>query len=295
MNTISTGKQSALVEFPPELVQEIFHYGAQISTTFCVTLCSVSKWTRTLALPHLYATVIVGGLRKSAKFVAALREPPSDLVLKLGSHPGLAVHNLLIEAVSNAVVFIFRTCDNLTHIALHSDNLLWLFHSSSAQGTFLISSDDIARKPDLDLTITTIAKGADWSGARFVNPNTPTSPLFSKITRIRLPVVDTYAGNVTISHFPRLTHLAIPFCFPTHDLSQLPVMEHPSLEVLVVVIVADLVKDVDRLRLEDWIKEINRREQSLRVTLVESDSLRWKGGWENEVRGGKSIWDAAAV
>jgi hypothetical protein len=106
------------------------------------------------------------------------------------------VRSLWVEAVSDCVVCIFEECDNLIHLALHADNLLWLAYSSLSPDGSLnsLSHNSITRKQDLDLVI---VKGKDRSLSSFVQDDpTLTTPLFQKITRFRVTRIGSYGEEL---------------------------------------------------------------------------------------------------
>ncbi|KAF9457261.1 hypothetical protein BDZ94DRAFT_256391 [Collybia nuda] len=272
-------------ELPPELVHNIFHYAARRSTPFCLVLCQVSRWTRELALPHLYSTVIIKNHSASSDYIKYL----GKYYFKFLQHdfqPTTALRSLWIAAVSDRVVSIFGKCDNVVHLALHADNIFWLVHASSSEWKVL-SHEVITRKQDLHITV---IDGKNWALTQFINVDpTLTTPLFSKISHLRLAKTKDYETDLTISHFTRLTHLAVPFYLPSHDLSALErTLAHKSLECLVVVIYVDLVTAEDRLRVDNWFKD--KWVTGKRVSIVESTSKGIQEEWEEEVRGGKNIW-----
>lgn len=291
LTTLSLQPNVQWGDLPPELVYEIFHTTARLSTTFCLTLCQVSTWARQLALPHLYSTVITKTHGTTSQYNRRLHKAASDPSNGC-FEPKTALRSIWNESVADRIVTIFEECDNLVHIALHADNLHWLAHASSPIGQNRLPHDAITRKQDLHLVI---IKGNNWSLTRFINDNpTLTTPLFSKITHLRLGEIDNYRTRLAISHFTRLTHLAVPFWkMPdAHDLSEFNrVLMHQSLECLVIVIVTDLVAVEDRSRLEEWFQEKCKTER--RVFLIDSQSDAIQREWEEEVRGGESIWGRA--
>lgn len=279
-------------ELPPELVHNIFHYAARRSTPFCLTLCRVSSWARQLALPHLYSTVILRDHNSSSNYMKYLRKSPFKPP-QIDFQPTTVLRSLWIEAVSDRIISIFDKCDNLVHIALHADNLLWLVHASSEAGGNRLSHDAITRKQDLRVTI---IKGDNWTLVRLVNFEEPnrTTPLFSQITHLRLIKIRDYETDISISHLTRLTHLAVPFWLPSHDLSALDhILGHHSLELLVVVVYVDLVAFEEIPRVGSWYRE--KRAGGQRVSIVESTSRGIQEEWEEEVRGGKDMWSLAAL
>lgn len=125
-------KPISLVDFPPEMVNEILHYGCILSTSFCLALCQISSWTRKLALPYLYSTVVIKKHSSNQSLLLALTpkftpicSPSPQFSLKD------CIENLWVKAVSNKIVTLFHSCPNLRNIALPPDNTLWLAYASS--------------------------------------------------------------------------------------------------------------------------------------------------------------------
>jgi hypothetical protein len=61
--------------------------------------------------------------------------------------------------------------------------------------------------------------------------------------------------------------------------------------MLVVVIVKDVVQGVDREELEEWVRGVRKTDRRLYV--LEGHSLHFRDEWEEEMRGGESIWERA--
>jgi hypothetical protein len=279
-------------ELPPELVHVIFHHAARWSTEFCLTLCRVSSWTRRLALPHLYSTVILKNHGSSSHYIKRLSKPPLTPP-QYDFHPKTVLRSLWNEPVSDRIVSIFEQCDDLVHMALHPDNLFWLFHASSSSASYRrLSHDAITRKQDLHIVIVAGTRLVLRSLTRFIDQDPSLiTPLFSQITHLRLARIDEYETDLLISQFTRLTHLAVPFWLSSHNPSMLDrTLNHQSLEVLVVVIYVDLVGVEDHLRVESWFRE---RKAGKRVFIVDSTFDGLQKEWEEEVRGGKDLWSVA--
>jgi len=126
-------------------------------------------------------------------------------------------------------------------------------------------------------------------GAAPAPPTPPEIPFYPKIRKLRLPLMKSY--KVTLKSFPRLTHLAVPFAYSTQDTQALDTwLEHPTLEVLVIVIIEHLTSEAEVRRISEWVEGAQRRNISVKVglALVSSDDM--VTAWETEVRGGTSIW-----
>lgn len=280
-------------DFPPELVQEFVHHAACLSTGSCLALCRVSSWTRKLALPHLYSTVILKTHLQKKHFLECLSRSPFTSV-HLHFEPKKEVRGIWVEPASDHIVSIFEQCDNLTHIALHADNLLWLFYTSSILGHNHLPHDAITRKQDLDIVI---MKGTSWNLIDYIHLQTAvTTPFFNRITRLRVTTIDNYKRRLHISLYPCLTHFAVPCYLDSHELCAFRrVLEHPLLEVFVVVLYRDISGDKTRKRVQEWVQETRTIEQSLKVYVVESDVTEVQKEWEEEVRGSQSFWDKASL
>jgi hypothetical protein len=64
-----------------------------------------------------------------------------------------------------------------------------------------------------------------------------------------------------------------------------------SLKMLVVAVLVDLITEVDRVEIEKWLREVRQADQ--RLYMVERHSRDFRDEWENEMRGGETVWDRA--
>ncbi|KAF8905773.1 hypothetical protein CPB84DRAFT_564819 [Gymnopilus junonius] len=293
---IKAGSQAktSILDLPTELVVDIFHYACCLSTSFSSALCQLSTWTRKIALPYLFLTVIIKKLGNKQGFTKVLNQGPS--------HPSTPdfkpkdyVESLWLEAVSNRTLSIFRACDNLVNLALPVDNLMWLVYSSSPAMHTLspLSPRAITRKKDLHLLILN-AKKPNWSLREAVNNDpTLTSPFFAKVTHLRIGLVGPYITHLELAHFTRLTHIAIPYHQPEYqNLSDLlRVFDFPSTICLVVVLLTDMLYDTQYQEAVDWVKRT--RVTNPKVYVVTSRQPDLQSEWEEEARHGLSIWDKA--
>ncbi|KAF8959446.1 hypothetical protein BDZ97DRAFT_1395061 [Flammula alnicola] len=287
----------ATLTLPLELVDHILQYACILSTSFCLALSQLSKWTRQLALPYLYSTIIIKKLRTATVLPHILQTTPYHSPIP-AFLPKVHVRSLWIEAVSNRTLEFFRYCDNASNIALNNDNFLWLVQaSSSAQNRmpFLsgqLSGQSILRKPDLHLLMLD-AKRPDWSLAPLADSDP--SPLFNKITHLRIGRIGPYTSHLDLAHFKRLSHIAIPYHFPQQQpLSELlRVFDFPSTIFLVVVLVKDALSELEYRNALEWI--IETRTANPKVYAIASEDQDLQKEWEEEARRGLDIWSKAEM
>jgi hypothetical protein len=215
----------------------------------------------------------------------------------LGSPALPLIRNVWMEAVSDRIISFFNACDNIQHLALVDEAFLWLIHSSSptaAADRFNRKIPALALVRDQDLHLTMISARRNWIRREYISNVTMRSPLLSKITHIVFAEIAAFPVASDLQSFTRLTHLAVPFYKGIEDGLRLPsLLAVPSLQMLVVVIVTSDVEEEDRTCIEDRVADLRKIDR--RIYLAES---RYRGvgiqePWEEEVRGGESIWDKA--
>ncbi|KJA18183.1 hypothetical protein HYPSUDRAFT_45501 [Hypholoma sublateritium FD-334 SS-4] len=292
MDAANSSQDDFSAILPPEIVDHIFRYACILSTSFCLALCESSSWTRKLAIPYLYSTIVVTKLRKAMTLSAALglqlvNSPIPNFV------PKAHVRSIWIEPVSNMTLHIFRTCDVLLNLAITEDNLNWIIHSSSPATARLsiLQERTITRKQDLHLLLID-AKRRYWSQAMLASSANP-SPFFTKVTHLRLGKMGSYSTHLNIAHFTRLSHIAVPFHRPQDQCLDdlLELFDLPSVMVVVVVILIDLLSEEDLDESLRWIVEHRAVKRSAYCVLSRSQDLRKE--WEEEARNGMNIWDRA--
>ncbi|KDR74293.1 hypothetical protein GALMADRAFT_575278 [Galerina marginata CBS 339.88] len=298
MDALDAHSETKISDLPPELVDNIFHYACILSTSFCVALCQISTWTRRLALPYLYSTVVLKDMAAQEAFsrnllprTVPIHPPQPDF------HPTKYVRSLWTEAVSSRVLSIFAPCDGISNLALHVDNFLWLIHASSTAALRVskLSTRSITRKNDLYLLILD-AQAKNWSQKSFVNNNASlTSPIFEKITHLRVGSIGSYSTHLDLAHFTRLSHIAVPYHRPQEqNLSDLlRVFDFPSTIFLVVVLMTDLLSTAQYQEAVDWV--IQTRVTNSGIYTLTSRQPDLQAEWEAEVRRGLSIWDKAEI
>ncbi|KAF5309235.1 hypothetical protein D9619_012716 [Psilocybe cf. subviscida] len=281
---------------PTEIVILICDEACRISPTFCLSLSQTSTWTRRLAMPHLYSTVIITKLR-TAYSIPSILQPPAAVLSDPSLAPASHVRNLWIGPVSKKTVDIFTLCENVSHLAVPEDNFYWLIHSSS-QGNpdSGVTSAIIASKPDIELFILNTRKPI-WHVRQLVPvpPELP-SPLFGKIRRLWIGKTGGYdSGGLHFPHFTRLTHIAVPYHNPS--IQRLPsilhLLEHPSIVCLVLILLTDLLEEEaydDGLR---WVVETRKLQPKLLALPFRHESLRTH--WEEGLCPGQSVWEKAVI
>ncbi|KAF8075803.1 hypothetical protein FPV67DRAFT_1469323 [Lyophyllum atratum] len=269
-----------LEELPLELVNVIFRHASQGSLKI---LCEVADWTRTLALPHLYSSPILKTDSSTSRFLECLERNPWSLYRPLDNNfqPRTTVCNLWIETISRSksIIPIFEACSSLTNIALHPDSLVCLVTS--------IPYVEVAQRKNISITI------ISQSAFGLHSSQFGTSSLTGKISHVRMTDFHGYREqSLLISRLQNLTHLEISY-HPSFNLSGLNrIVEHPSLQVLIIVFFTQLFTEDDRKSLDQWHKDILRDTANLEVTIVESVAQdRLEEDWVEEARGGRSLWN----
>jgi len=284
---------SPFVELPLELIYHIFSIAAATSRRSCISLCRVASWARHIAQPHLPHTVVIKNHISNSQFLRFLKDP----LYKAASpnfRPPL-IRNVWMEIASNRIISIFNECDNLEHLALTDEALLWLIHSSPIllDNPYNSMVSEAARSRDHDLQLTMIF--GRWTNYEYNTDGvTQESALLSRITHVRLADIAVRPTHRHLVHFTRLSHLAVPFYnLPLHRAFLYKLLDFQSLKMLVVVIVTSCVNDRDRVLMEELVAGI--RKIDTRIYLTESSyrgSDIWEE-WEDEMRGAESIWDKA--
>jgi hypothetical protein len=188
---------------------------------------------------------------------------------------------------------VLRACANVTHLALGSRCISRLFlRSSPGEDTGKI----ISGSQDLHLTVLDNPDTYDVLGPLYRDTDFKRkSPIFDQITHIRITV--TLHGPLLLKRlelFGRLSHVSVPYYFGgQHYIKNLHgFLRLRALTMLVVTMSDGVARKGYWKKLERWVREV--RETDGRVYLV--DGCR-PGGcreeWEDEVRGGESIWDRA--
>jgi hypothetical protein len=155
--------------------------------------------------------------------------------------------------------------------------------------TLMISNRFVTRDNDLHLTV--LDAPNLFNGNIFIDDVTRRSTIFDRITHMRLKSVDHY-NNVPLDFFSRLSHFCVPYRLGgRHKPKQLRhFLDLESLEMLVIAVAEDVIEKGHWKRLKKWVRKT--RETDGRVYLVEGSS-NFRDEWENEMRGGESIWDHA--
>jgi hypothetical protein len=283
-----------------EVVHHIFRLASARSRHACLDICLVASWAHHIALPYLFDTVMIKDLDTYSKFKKYV-DPP--VKLEGGFLPSAAVSGVWMEEGTRYphhrnILTVFEACDNATHLALQLSFFYWLVRSSSPrvdlqEGENRVSRRALARNQDIHLTILD-AQSFNWALREYHEVYAKDrSPIFDKVTHIRLTSIISYKTNISIDHFSRLSHLSLPYYRVGHHIAKHlePLLELNSLKMLVIAVAKDTTSAAHWKRLEKWVHKTRKMDN--RVYLIERYSCYFRDEWEGEVRGGKSIWDEA--
>lgn len=288
------------IRLPIELVEIIFVAAAEASRHTCLDLCLVSSWARQIALPHLFHTIVARD--HDMKFHKFLADPPyTPFNSTITAAP--LVKNVWMplddDGTIDLVLDLFQNCHNIVHLALTEYCFYELVCSTYSNALISsrirkISSPAIEDNRDLHLTMLGTTS-FDWMLQYLHHLNASfRSPLYNRITHVRVETVNVYTTRRKISHFSRLSHLSVPYYNPTyHAANYLDYfLELESLDMFVVAGVRKPLQQSHWKKLQEWVRAKRRKDK--RVFFVEVPAMDIQVEWEEEMRGGESIWDRAA-
>ena len=281
-------RKSTTSQYPPhtfhrlpiELVNRILNIAASSSRHSCLDICLVASWARRIARPHLFHTVVItgNGFRKIESFkIHAVKPlfPPAttDSQLTAGSLVnGLWTNSHEFYDLSS----VFKVCDNLVHLALDNQSFAWL-----CEATASVSRNKNLHVHVMNSSITYSAK-----------------PIPDQITHLRITTMDSNSVLTHLDNFRHLTHfsLSVTYCLGgmhnARELARLLKLPSHKLMMLVVALSFQVAQRGHWKELGRWVRKT--REMDGRVYIVEEcrpDDLQEE--WEDELRGGESIWDKA--
>ena len=284
---------SLSMRLPVELLHCVFNLASASSRHACLNICLVASWARQIALPHLFHTVVIKDTYANTEFTKYIVEP----FLMPNFRAACFVNNVWAQNSRDLVLEVIEKCDNITHLALNTGHFRWLMRSTSP-GTIAasvspgISGHALARQRDLHLTLLD-AESLNLALTEHHNDDvTKKSPIFDKITHLRLTLVDSYKMRANLDHFSRLTHLCMPYYDSRrHQTMYLqPFLELQSLQMFVIIVILRCARS-SHVSLENWVRNV--RETDTRVYLVNGWSADIQVEWEREMRGGESVWERA--
>jgi hypothetical protein len=284
---------------PIELVNIIFVLAARSSRHASLDLCLVASWARQIALPHLFCTLVAKD--HDITFRKYLLDPPY-VPVNTKINAASLVKNVWIpldhySAADSAVLDVFENCHNLTHMALTIHCFLNLIRATSplpmAQAERMISGPALDCDHDIHLTMLGTTS-FHWVFRSYWQPNISyRSPLYDRITHIRVETASSYQTRYEFHHFSRLSHLSLPYYSPIQHKAELldHFLQQRSLEMFVVAGVRKPLQEAHWRRLEKWV--LAKRQEDKRVFFVEIPAMDIQAEWEREMRGGKTIWERA--
>ncbi|KII89728.1 hypothetical protein PLICRDRAFT_39884 [Plicaturopsis crispa FD-325 SS-3] len=108
-------------DLPDELVLSVFNFAAASSLQTCLALTLVASWTRVLAIPHLFSTVVLTNHNAFLAFSNALSH---------NNEHALLVHNLCDVSCDSSATYaalfleeVLSRCVTATNIAMPAATL----------------------------------------------------------------------------------------------------------------------------------------------------------------------------
>jgi hypothetical protein len=201
------------------------------------------------------------------------------------------------HAITDSVLDVFENCHNLTHMALSIHCFFILIRATTSLPLAPVEKTVSGPALDCDHDIHLTMLGTTsfrWVFREYWQPNISyRSPLYDRITHIRVETVSSYHTRYELPHFSRLSHLSVPYYSPIqHKAEQLDhFLQQRSLEMFVVAGVRKPFQAAHWTRLEKWV--LAKRQEDKRVFFVEIPAMDIQAEWEREMRGGKTIWERA--
>ena len=258
---------------PLELLDEVFRITASSSTQSCLALCLVSSWVYRLVIPYLMDQVVITSFPKAT----SLRDHLFASLPRVRNFadPVLLIRGLWLPDHISLPPRIFLASKNLRRAAIHIQALCNL----ASECPLDLDSN---RELDHDLDLTLLGGGKcnyeHLTKARF---------LMSRVTRLHLV---SNAPVLLFHNLPHVTHLASTWTFSFHDAVELFTTTLPALKVLVFVIDTRFTPSIQKIA-KEFIYMLRNKEQW--VWFLEADRSELRAEWEDEARGGESLWDRA--
>jgi len=271
-----------LASLPNELVIHILKLAAASSRESCLSLCLVSSWTRDLALPYLFTTVVLKSITEAERFHERLVGKPDCASF---------VHNLWLDDLDYAtqglhqLKELLRACNRIVNLAVDGIQLSVMYLEDVvfvADGLRLCIHDDCGSH-------------RFWAVPQYP-PNL--THISNMITHIHVALDFHYFDSRPYSSiFPRLTHLAhtIQKYLPTlGDFNG--ILASTTLKVLVLVINRQSIPIavVQRMALFGLYNELRKQSTGrLQVYIAWTGPGSAREKWLDEVEGRYSIWERA--
>ncbi|KAF9489880.1 hypothetical protein BDN71DRAFT_1511742 [Pleurotus eryngii] len=308
-------EDAKFADFPREVVWHIFTLAAQSSTSTCKILCLVNSWCYRLLIQYLFTTAILPDSVSIDKFLSVV-SPHAKLdgdktitSLSQGAfqwkphQPSESVRNLWMLRSHSRIWKMMALCCNAEHIAMEQDSFRLLIGDTPAFRSWLQMPEyqPLIGRRDRPLQMLVVDADTLWNkdilGAR--KQGHESLPAID-ITHICLAAQGSMLYNnrmLNTSHFPRLTHFAIPLylCGGTFFRARLEtqrvaltrLLDNSTLQMLVCILVHSSDKDLAW----EWVRDMRRKYTS--AYLVEPSGCGLQEEWENEVRGGETVWERA--
>lgn len=305
-------------DLPTEIIIQIFEATARASRHGARSISLVCTWSRPIALPYLFATIVH---RSKTSFSTALSsgERRSEVRCR-PSTPlrwGHLVQNLWTESagVSTPSVEedIFRACPNLENLALMSSSLRAVSQAIQARNTASRAEAHPFLRHLQSITLITHTFRYDWHFLVGAQLHDGTQALHN-ITHLR--ILDMKVSPFCPHNLlPNLTHLALPYLDLGNnfegDALRLPpgVLEHQTLQMIVLTIAEEKWltnpwyqiarypgknTNSPKETFRTLVRWARQRDDRLHVVLSPRQGVEDCAEWAAAARGGNSLWEEAA-
>jgi hypothetical protein len=294
---------SIFSSLPNELVHHILKIAlaSDSSTQTCLLLCLVSSWTRSLALPYLCSTVVING-------------DPQPLVdgttfdFKWNLYPQVRkglVRNLWCPSrkdSASVIVEFIRACPRIVNLSI-SGEIFRMIIKKMVCGPMITFSDK--DDDNIDVAFFNRSRESIFGGITCTprqihfHPDSRKDHFHSLI--LFMSVQSSSIRDWTMFAAPflsEITHVFLSRIVYTsqnfHQLSDLqPILHLPTLKMFVLAIAMDRDTRDARSSAETWVRDSRLHTSKLFLLPYETDMDAVRIQWEEDVRGGGSIWERA--
>ncbi|KIM72056.1 hypothetical protein PILCRDRAFT_16482 [Piloderma croceum F 1598] len=249
---------SPFTRLPLELVYCVLGLAAAASRRSSLDICLVASWACHITLPHLFHAIVIKDKASNSQLNKFLLHPPySPYNSSLCVAPFIT--NVWMECIHDldCIIRVYESCHNITHMALYPTLFFWLLHLTTPNSKehtpeMKIPGHVFDRSHDIGLAL--LAPMDSWASL-FAR-----SPLFHRITHIRLATIKSYDTQQGLELFHRLSHLCVPYqgVARHQPITLRGFLKLESLQMLVIVIIKEKAREADREELEKWVKEVRK-------------------------------------
>lgn len=291
--------QSPFSRLPTELVLHIFYLAVFSSPDSAWVLSRVCTWSRTIAFPHAWATLV---LRASKISKGRTRTAGHFQSRRFPAHCGPLVHSLWIEGAHDArqLRSVFDTCRSVSTISLAYDHwqiltqstYLWdgqqpsfgFTHPGGAQNIQGCTHYPLGhlQSPCRSLTVT-----GPWVFFVYHDDGWKTRigcSIFASLTHLHL--LHFEPRTLPMLGLPTLTHLCVPRApRRSNTIAGLEGVDDVQLKMVIITLEESITPEILSLLVRE-----DTRFFAIQYSRRISDALP---RWQKEIRGGLSLWDEA--